>query len=90
MLSATFGVPAVTIWLVNEDASEVLVGGSTVWSNPERDVLEEPEATGVDFVPFMRARRLPMGLDRTLDRKAKPLTCSQADDQDQVASMLGG
>jgi hypothetical protein len=59
------------------------VGGSTVLSNPEREVLEEPEPTDVDFVRLMRAQRLPMDLDRTLDLKAKPFTCSQVDDLEQ-------
>ena len=80
MISETFGVPAVTIWLFDEDAPEVLsVGGSTVFSRTERDVLGAHKATGVDFVQFMRERRLPIDLERMSDSKAQALKATYAD-----------
>src|SRR5262245_11627701 len=79
MMSETFGVPAVTIWLFDEDAPEVLsIGGSTVFSRPARDVLGEHKATGVDFVQFMRERRLPIDLERRSDSKAQALKAAYA------------
>jgi putative PEP-CTERM system histidine kinase len=80
MVSETFGVPAVTIWLFDEDASEVLsMGGSTVFSSTERDMLGERQATGVDFVQFMRERRLPIDLERTSDSKVQALKATYVD-----------
>ena len=80
MISETFGVPAVTIWLFDEDVPEVLsMGGSTVFSRTERDVLGEHKATGVDFVQFMRERRLPIDLERRSDSKAQALKATYAD-----------
>jgi putative PEP-CTERM system histidine kinase len=80
MVSETFGVPAVTIWLLDEDVPEVLsVGGSTVLSHTDRDMLEERQATGVDFVQFMRERRLPVDLDRTSDSQVQALQATYAD-----------
>jgi putative PEP-CTERM system histidine kinase len=79
MMSETFGVPAVTIWLCDEDAPEVLcVGGSTVLSRTEGEVLGAPKATDVDFVQFMRERRLPIDLERRSDRKAQALKTTYA------------
>ena len=80
MISETFGAPAVTIWLFDEDAPEVLcVGGSTVLSRTEGEVLGAPKATGVDFVQFMRERRLPIDLERMSDSKAQALKTTYAD-----------
>ena len=80
MISETFGVPAVTIWLFDEDAPEVLcVGGSTVFSRTEGEVLGAPKATGVDFVQFMRERRLPIDLEKMSDSKAQALKTMYAD-----------
>jgi putative PEP-CTERM system histidine kinase len=80
MISETFGVPAVTIWLCDEDAPEVLsMGGSTVFSRTERDVLGEHKATGVDFVQFMREQRLPIDLERRSNSKAQALKATYAD-----------
>ncbi len=43
MVSETFGAPAVTIWLCDEDVPEVLcVGGSTVFSRTEGEGWEHP------------------------------------------------
>jgi putative PEP-CTERM system histidine kinase len=79
MISETFGVPAVTIWLCDEDAPEVLcVGGSTVLSRTEGEVLGAPKATGVDFAQFMRERRLPIDLERRSDSKAQALKTTYA------------
>jgi putative PEP-CTERM system histidine kinase len=80
MISETFGVPAVTIWLCDEDAMGVLsVGGSTVLSRTEGEVLGEHQATGVDFVQFMRERRLPVDLEKMSDSKAQALKATYAD-----------
>ena len=80
MVSETFGTPAVTIWLCDEDVPEVLsVGGSTVFSRTEGDVLGEHKATGVDFVQFMRERRLPLDLERMSDSQAQALQATYAD-----------
>jgi putative PEP-CTERM system histidine kinase len=80
MISETFGVPAVTLWLFDEDAPEVLsIGGSTIFSRAERDVLGEHKATGVDFVQFMRERRIPIDLERRSDSKAQVLKATYAD-----------
>jgi putative PEP-CTERM system histidine kinase len=79
MIAETFGVPAVTIWLCDEDAPAVLcVGGSTILSRTEREVLEAPGATGVDFVQFMRERRLPIDLEGKLDSKAQAVQTTYA------------
>jgi putative PEP-CTERM system histidine kinase len=80
MISETFGVPAVTIWLFDEEALGVLsVGGSTVFSRTAGEVLGEHKVTGVDFVQFMRERRLPIDLERMSDSKAQALKVTYAD-----------
>jgi hypothetical protein len=83
MVSETWGVPIVTIWLFDEDAPELLlVGGSAMFSSTERDVLGEREATAVDFVQFMREQRLPLDLDGTSDTKLQALKATYVIIQD--------
>jgi putative PEP-CTERM system histidine kinase len=80
MVSETFGTPAVTIWLCDEEVPEVLsVGGSTVFSRTEGDVLGAHKATGVDFVQYMRERRLPLDLERMSESQAHALQATYAD-----------
>ena len=55
------------------------MGGSTVLSRTEGEVLGAPKATGVDFVQFMRERRLPIDLERMSDSKAQALKTTYAD-----------
>jgi putative PEP-CTERM system histidine kinase len=80
MISETFGVPAVTVWLCDADTLGVFsVGGSTVLSRTAGEALGEHKATGVDFVQFMRERRLPVDLQRMSDSQAQALKATYAD-----------
>jgi putative PEP-CTERM system histidine kinase len=80
MVAETFGVPSVTIWLIDEDRPEVLsVGGSTVLASTERAMLGRPGATGVDFIHCMRERRLPMDVEETPDRTVQALKAAYID-----------
>jgi putative PEP-CTERM system histidine kinase len=79
MVAETFGVPAVTIWLCNEDAPEVIsVGGSTVLAHAERVVLGEGQTTGAGFVQWMREQRLPVDLEATSQSPEQAMSATSA------------
>jgi putative PEP-CTERM system histidine kinase len=80
MVSETFGVPAVTIWLWDEGAHEqVTLGGSTIFPDTLRCAVNR-EHGAVDLVRYMRDRQIPVDFERPPDIKAYELKRSHPDD----------
>jgi putative PEP-CTERM system histidine kinase len=74
MVSETFGVPAVTIWLLDDDAAEyVVMGGSTAFSPSAKHTWQGTEQSAVALVQYLREHQRPIDFARTADAKAQDL-----------------
>ena len=79
MVSETFGVPAVTIWLLGEGAQEqVAVGASTAFSETQGPSMGSIEQNAVHLVRYMCGQSMPVDFDRP-DAKARELKSSYPD-----------
>jgi putative PEP-CTERM system histidine kinase len=79
MVSDTFGVSAVTIWLLDDRAQErIIVGASTAFSGTQVSALEGLEQSTVPLVHYMCGQSLPVDFDRP-DAKARALKESNPD-----------
>jgi putative PEP-CTERM system histidine kinase len=73
MVSETFGVSAVTIWLLDDGAQErITVGASTAFSGTHISSLGGIEQSAVPLVHYMCGRSLPVDFDRP-DAQARAL-----------------
>jgi putative PEP-CTERM system histidine kinase len=80
MVSETFGVPSVTIWLWDEETQErVTLGGSTVFSDTQGGPTQSIERGAVALCRYMREYSLPVDFDRPPDSGARELKQSHAD-----------
>jgi len=59
MVAETFGIPGVTIWLLDESQEKLLLGGSTVFSPEEARALAGYENAQREIIQAMRAREMP-------------------------------
>jgi putative PEP-CTERM system histidine kinase len=74
MVSETFGVPAVTIWLLDDDAGEyVTLGGSTAFSAREKAPWTGKEQSAVALVRYLREHQRPIDFTQTAETKAQEL-----------------
>jgi hypothetical protein len=74
MVSETFGVPAVTIWLLDDDAAEyVTMGGSTAFSPSAKRIWQGTEQSAVAIVQYLREHQRPIDFARPSDAKAQDL-----------------
>jgi len=79
MVSETFGVSAVTIWLLDDGAQErIMVGASTAFSGTQVSSLGGIEQSAVPLVHYMCDQSLPVDFDRP-DTKARALKESNPD-----------
>jgi putative PEP-CTERM system histidine kinase len=75
MVSETFGIPNVTVWLFDEEAThQITLGASTVFSDTQELPTASEEAGMRALVAYMRAQQMPVDLARTTDVRAKDLT----------------
>jgi putative PEP-CTERM system histidine kinase len=65
MVADTFGVPCVTIWLVDESQENLILGGSTVFSPAEVKAFEADKKAVGQFIKAMRNQQMPIDLDQT-------------------------
>jgi len=65
MVSETFGVACVSIWLLDETQERLALGGSTVFSEAQARSLKLAGNEAVDLIRTMRAQQLPIDCDRT-------------------------
>jgi putative PEP-CTERM system histidine kinase len=80
MVSETFGVPSVTIWLWDDKVQEqVVVGGSTIFSDTQRFPAKYMELDAVALGLYMREQSMPIDFDKTPDTKADELKSSSDD-----------
>jgi putative PEP-CTERM system histidine kinase len=74
MVSETFGVPAVTIWLLDDDAIEsATLGGSTAFSAREKPTWTGTEQSAVALVQYLREQQRPVDFTRTAETQAQEL-----------------
>jgi hypothetical protein len=79
IVSETFGVPAVTIWLLDDGAAEyVMLGGSTAFSAREKPTWTGTEQSAVALVEFLCARQQPVDFTRMTDTTAQELKATYA------------
>ena len=65
MLADTFGVPCVTIWLVDESQENLTLGGSTVFSSTELGEFVRDKKAVKKYIQAMRNQQMPIDLDQT-------------------------
>ena len=73
MVSETFGVPSVTIWLLDEAENQISLGGSTVYSSIQIRDLKSGETGSGDLVGLMRDHSMPIDFNKPIDTRAKKL-----------------
>ena len=74
MVSETFGVPAVTIWLLEDDAAGyVTLGGSTAFSARDKPIWTGKEQSAVALVRYLREHQRPLDFTHTAEPKAQEL-----------------
>lgn len=80
MVSETFGVPAVTLWLLGEGGAQgqVMVGASTAFSGAQACSLSGIEQSAGHLVRYMGSQSMPVDFDRP-DAKARELKLSCPD-----------
>ncbi len=74
MVSKTFGVPAVTLWQLDENQERIVLGGSTVFSSDKARELELGGNGSSDLLRAMRTQQCPVDLDQPTtdwDRRLK-------------------
>jgi putative PEP-CTERM system histidine kinase len=64
MVSETFGVACVSIWLLDETQERLALGGSTVFSEAQARNLKIAGSEAIDLIRTMRAQQLPIDCDR--------------------------
>ncbi len=79
MVSKTFGVPAVTLWLLDESQKHIVLGGSTVFSSIKARDLEVGGNGSSDLLRAMRAQQGPVDLDQPTIDWARRLKQANAD-----------
>ena len=65
MVADTFGVPCVTIWLVDESQENLTLGGSTVFSSTELGEFVRDKKAVKEYIQAMRNQQMPIDLDQT-------------------------
>jgi putative PEP-CTERM system histidine kinase len=65
MVSETFGVPAVTIWVLDESQQHLELGGSTILSQGQAGHLKLVEKGTADLIRVMREEQAIIDLDRS-------------------------
>lgn len=73
MVSETFGVPSVTIWLLDEIRNELSPGGSTALSRAQMQAVRLTETGGESFLSYLREKRAPFDFNKPLDKKASKI-----------------
>ena len=74
MVSETFGVPAVTIWLLDDDAAEyAIMGGSTAFSPSVKRIWQGTEQSALALVQYLSEHQRPIDFAHTADVKAQDL-----------------
>jgi putative PEP-CTERM system histidine kinase len=74
MVSETFGVPSVTIWLLEEESQEqITLGGSTVFSDTQRLPAKFIQTGAVALGSYMRDHQMPIDFDKPPDNCSKAL-----------------
>jgi len=79
MVADTFGVPCVTIWLVDESQENLILGGSTVFSPVEVKAFEADKKAVGQFIKAMRNQQMPIDFDQTEMDWATELRKSNSD-----------
>lgn len=68
MLSETFGVPSVTIWLLDEATPDrIVVGSSTIFSETAPSPLEANAGSIIAVSQCMRAQTMPVDFETAMD-----------------------
>ena len=68
MVSETFGVSCVTIWLLEEDREQLVFGGSTVFPEIQAQKLQiATTGVGEALIQVMREKQFPVDFDETKD-----------------------
>jgi putative PEP-CTERM system histidine kinase len=79
MVAETFGVPCVNIWLLDEAQENLILGGSTVFSQAEaRDFVKDRKAVG-EFIKAMKDQKMPIDFQQSEMDWAKELRESNPD-----------
>jgi len=65
MVSETFGVPAVTVWRLDETQGRLALGGSTAFSESQACDFKLSGSDSVNLIRAMRDQKNPVDLDRT-------------------------
>jgi putative PEP-CTERM system histidine kinase len=74
MVSETFGVPAVTIWLFDDEAPEHIgLGGSTTFPSTRRPTWGGRQQNALDLCEFMRSQSIPVDFNQIIASKAQHL-----------------
>ena len=75
MVSETFGVSAVTIWLFDDEASERIgMGGSTTFSSTRRPRWGGRQQNALDLLEFMRRQPMPIDFNQFMASEAHKLS----------------
>ncbi len=75
MVSETFGVPAVTLWLLDDDAAEgVSMGGSTAFSQSDKPAWHGTAQSAVAIGQYLDEHQKPIDFAQTSDARAQDLT----------------
>jgi hypothetical protein len=79
MVSETFGVPAVTLWLLDEGAQgQIVVGASTAFSGTQASALSGLEQSVGHLARYMSSQAMPIDFEKP-DAKARELKLSYSD-----------
>jgi len=73
MVSETFGVPSVTIWLLDETRNELSPGDSTALSQAQMQAVRPTKMGGEAFLSYLKEKRAPVDFNKPPDRKARKI-----------------
>ena len=62
MVSDTFGIPSVSIWLLDDPHQKVYLGGSTVFSVTQERTLQSASREILDFLQYISKQDMPVDL----------------------------
>ena len=67
MMSKTFDILSVTIWILDESGEQITIGGSTAFSKGKPSEIKSIEKEMIKFVKILRRKNIPLDFDYSKD-----------------------
>ena len=79
MVSKTFEILSVTVWLLDEKEERLTLGGSTIFSEPQAKDLKSTEKGGRELIHVLRNQSMPIDFDSEEESWASDLKRANPD-----------